>query len=530
MSQPDDSTVSTPLLRPTLLPLQRWLRRDLWILLLIFCLFYCFRLGQFSISIDDEFEAAGNYSNVWILTGRWAGFFIDRYLLPQTTIPFLPIFLFGFFMCLAYRLLLRTFDVAKPGPVHYLAFPFFIALPTWTYLTAFAANIASAGIGCLLATVALWRFRQCTDVLGGEAVWRVPGSPRAVTAMLSLAVAMGLYQSFLFCFVVPALALLLLASARESFSWSLLWRQLLVMIVIVLGAAIFYLAADSVLRAAYGLNDRAYLGHFIDWHALLQTPWTVIARALGSMGTVYGGSQTVYGISAIAFPLVLLAGLWTITALPDQNPGQRTAQLLLAAAMFAAPFTQHFLSGGGMPARTLVAVPTVFWFYALIGMSARRFWLAATSFVVVLVAMLQILYSSTLLQTANYFARQHDQVLAEAVYERIVAVQPAQDDTRNLVVDFFGAKKFETIYPRPHSLSVGFSFFEWDGGNEGRMLAYLRLLGYTNLRAPSLEQRKQDLAIFKQMPVWPARDSVRVAGEVTLIKLGPTPGYPFNTQ
>ncbi|MHB8448752.1 MAG: glucosyltransferase domain-containing protein, partial [Rudaea sp.] len=120
---------SPPLLPGTgRLPLARWLQRDLWILLLIFCLFYFYRLSEFSLSIDDELEAGGDHWRVWILTGRWAGFVIDHFVLPQSTVPFLPIFLFGVFMCLAYRVILRAFEVPRIELAQYLTFPFFVAL------------------------------------------------------------------------------------------------------------------------------------------------------------------------------------------------------------------------------------------------------------------------------------------------------------------------------------------------------------------------------------------------------------------
>ncbi|MBS0570187.1 MAG: glucosyltransferase domain-containing protein [Proteobacteria bacterium] len=528
MTTHNPEPIAPELIRPTLLPLKRWMPRDFWILLLIFFALYFFRLGQFSISIDDELEAMGNYSNVWILTGRWAGYVIDRYLLARSTIPFLPIFLFGIAMCMAYLQLLRAFGIQRARATDFLAFPFFAALPTWAFLAAFAANIASAGLGYLLAMRALARYRSCLDRLDEFGVLHALFSPGAVAAMLWLGIAIGIYQAFLFAFVTAALALLILASSRKSFTLRELQRQLFLLAGIVLGALLLYVAVDVMFRSITGLYSRSYLGSILDWNSLLHSPLGVTSKVLDSMGEAYGGRGSLYGITAFGFPLLIVCGIGTMMMLPALGSMQRAALWILGLAMFTTPFGLHFLAGGAMPARTLVAVPIVFWFCATLGMTTRHFRLAATTFAVVLVAILQIFYSSTLLQASNFFVRVHDQALAQALYARIVEVQPDSADTQALVVDFYGAKSFQTQYPR--SSTSGFSFFEWDGGNEGRILAYMHLIGYTNLVTASTEQRERDLATFAKMATWPAHDSVRVVGQTTLIKLGDTPGYPFNTR
>jgi hypothetical protein len=183
-----------------------------------------------------------------------------------------------------------------------------------------------------------------------------------------------------------------------------------------------------------------------------------------------------------------------------------------------------------MPTRTLVAVPIVFWFFALLGMTARQPALAVFALVGVSLAALQTMYAANLMQAANHFVRLHDVALAAEINSRIVDTNQNSDSTKTYQVDFYGSQPFTSIYPRPFSTTLGLSFFEWDGGNPTRILNFMRLLGYANLQLAPMEQRQQDLTAFAQMPFWPARDSVRVVGETTLIKLGPTPGYPFNAR
>ena len=526
MSERNDSRKLTPLIGSTSLPLQRWLPRELWVLLAIFCLFYFFRLGEFSLSIDDELEALRDFARVWILTGRWAGFVIDQYLLPQSTIPFLPIFLFGFFMCLAYRVLLRALGIMRLEAVHYFAFPFFAALPTWTFLAAFAANIASAGFGYFLVACTVLQFRHCLERLSDRGLPRVLGSRFALLGGIALAVAVGIYQSFVFGFLALGLALLLRFTLLGPFSWALLFRQLLLLLGILVFAGIVYVAADNALRTIYQLHDRSYLANFMDWRALLQSPIEVTGKVVVNMAAVYGGHPALYGMTAFAFPLLMLCGLYAILATPTHSTSQRVAVIVLTGALLAVPFTQHFLAGGNMPARTLVAVPVVFWMFALTGLTAQRYWLGAATFCAAALAMFQMLYSATLLQAANHFARVHDQQFAAALHTRIVAAQPEFDKTHRFVVDFYGAKRFETSYPRPFSSTAGFSFFEWGDGTDSRILSYMRLIGYDDMLPASAEQRHRDAEQFAQMPAWPAQGAVRVVDGVTLIKLDASSSLP----
>ena len=509
------------------LPLRDWLRLDVCVLLLIFMLFYFFRLAEFSLSIDDELGALHATPNVWIQAGRWAGYLFDRFLLPQSTLPFLPILLFGLFLSMSYAVVLSAFGIKRLNLVHYLAFPLYAALPTWTFLAAFAANIAAAGIGLLLAACAVLQFARLGAAAGTPSAVRGTRLAAAIAiGALPLAVAIALYQSFLLAFACLSVALLLAWSLREELVWGTLLRRLALLGTLVLAAVILYALTDEAFRSALNLHDRTYISAFANWRILLASPLTTGLNVLAAMFDVYAGRPAIYGVAAFALPLVIALGFAAIVGQPHRSAAQRLLSLTLAACMLGVPFLQHFLSGGNMPARTLVAVPAVFWFFALAGLTSPRRAIAAATLAACALGVLQIVYSSTMLHAANHFARVHDQQLAAAIHERIVALHPEPDARTPYTVDLFGASHFDTIYPRPFSSTAGFSFFEWDDGNASRILSYMRMIGYTDLQAASPEQRQRDAAAFAAMPIWPARDSVRLVGDVTLVKLAATSSLP----
>lgn len=520
MQKPDSTTeIDLNSLAHSSLPLAKWLRSDVLILLGLFCIFYFFKLSTLSLSIDDEMGALGAHKQSWVLAGHWGVYLFERFIVAQAVVPFFPIFLFGLALAISYVLLLSIFGIQQLEPVHYLAFAFYAAFPTWAFLAAFTAYIASGGLGLLLTILAVY----CLRIAGnGMSRWWYAAT------VATLAFAIGCYQSFLFLFLVIAVALETIALRDYRRSPRMMLHRAAQLAATAAAGVVVYKAIDMLLHQVLQLPYSNYVDGFIDWRELVHSPVLVIGKTIKSMLAVYGGAAEIYGTFASAFPAVIAIGVIALVAAPNIPARRRVLLAIMAAIILCFPLLLNFISGGAMPSRTLVAVPVVFWVFAMLGMTAHRRAIALCAFAVALLAVLQMLYSASLLQAANHFARLHDAALAEEVDARIVAANPDSDGTKTYRVDFYGSQSFTSVFPRPFSSSMGFSFFEWDGGNPTRILNYMRLLGYANLELVPMEQRQQDLATFATMSSWPAKDSVRVVGDTTLIKLGSAPGIPFN--
>jgi Glucosyl transferase GtrII len=534
MQQPSETSIGTSGsresgLQASLPSVSRLLRADVLVLLLIFVVFHYFKLSSFSLAIDDEYEALRPTHYNWIVTGRWAAYLFLRLLAPQPIVPFFPAFLFGLGLALSYPLLLSCFRVKRLQPVHYLTFPLYAGFPTWAFLTSLTTASCWAGAGQLAVVLALHRYRRTLDALdSGPSRNRAALAINALLCIVALAVAIGFYQVFVVAFVALGLGTLLvdLPDSTRPF-WSTLKRALWLAALTVLGGAL-YSMIDAAFRHSFGLLETSYLGGFLHLRALIDAPLSVIKQTVRSIVDVYAGLAPVYGVNSVTFPFIILSGLVAVLFWGGQSAGNGMLRFALAVGILCMPFLLHLLNGGAMPLRTLVAIPSVFWLFAMFGLTSRVRVVAMTALLATVLGLVQILYASNLYYAAGYFTRIHDQELAAAVYARIVELQPDFNSGKIYKVDFFGPHTFQTVYPRPLSSTLSFSFFEWDGGNEERILDYMRLIGYTNLRMASPEQRRQDLAEFDRMPAWPSRDSVRIVGDVTLVKLGTTPGFPFN--
>ena len=64
------------------------------------------------------------------------------------------------------------------------------------------------------------------------------------------------------------------------------------------------------------------------------------------------------------------------------------------------------------------------------------------------------------------------------------------------------------------------SFFNWDHGNDGRIVAWMRAMGVEGLKPVEETEAKPLSPLFAQMQAWPSPNSVRVEGDTVLVKLG----------
>jgi hypothetical protein len=504
------------------LPLSRWLDTQTAVLLLIFILFYFFRLASFTLSIDDEFGAVRSSPDVWLIQGRWSLYLLERFVVARQVLPFFPFVAFGACLALSYRVLLSAFGVERLSKIDFLTFALYAGYPLWIFPLSFFSNTMAFGLGELFAMGAVYNVGAVLSLRDTATPVRRTFLPTMRAALLG-ALAIGMYQSFVFVVASVSLAFVVVAALREDSGWkAALARSAWVGGCVVLGIVV-YEALQLTLLAATHLGGERYVTHFLDWNALRGDPlhvmWIVVVRGLQT----YGGSADVFGTTLASFAVVVALGFLSIVFWPGRSWRSRLLAALLAAFLAGLPFVLHVFAGGNLPARTLVAVPAVMWLLGRLGTASPRRALAVASICAITVAAVQSMYALNLLQTANEFVRKHDEALAVAVYERIVAVAPTAASGPAATVDIYGEQAFDSVYPRPTPATMGYSFFEWDGGNVYRIIAYMHLLGYPQFTVANERQRRQDDTVFRDMPSWPAAGSVRTFDGVILIKLGPDP-------
>lgn len=506
-------------------PLGPW-SKAVSILFSLFFVFYFFQLASFWPSIDEE-QAAFGTAGGWIQEGRWGTFLFLRFILPRPIVPFLPLALFGVCMSLGYLLLLRAHDVKEPALAHYAAFPLFVAFPTWFFLANFSDLIAPAGFAMLLCCGAMLCFRhiadECSGGMRGVAARRLLGLAALQTLMGAMAT--GTYQSFLFALASLGLGLVITMAWKRGWSPGVILRTTGLLGILLASTLLTYLAIMWIFLELLG-QRLSYVTGLLHVPELWADPLRILGRTALQAFKVYMGHDLVYGLPAWSFGLILIAGF--ISVATAKTPSRWSRRLLLAVALgaLAAPFALHPLSAGYLAYRSMVGVPSVMWMLAMAGLSSQRRTVVRITWVALGFAWFQMLSVFSVLQATDSLVGAHDRLLASAIYQRILDEEPPRTAEGKFKVDFYGAKPFETDYPRVPSETFGFSFFEWDGGNPYRIGRFMNLIGFDDIAVVSDDaERHRLIPAFKGMPVWPARGSVRIVGDATLVRLGEEPGH-----
>jgi hypothetical protein len=242
-------------------------------------------------------------------------------------------------------------------------------------------------------------------------------------------------------------------------------------------------------------------------------------RVVQEASLVYSGASSRFGddIGLATLILVLSSSVVLIASL---RKGQVIAGVLWFMVL-AIPFMLHFIAGAtGVPLRSLISLSYSAWLMVLIILTAATrqglVWMAVPLISIYLMQLISL--NSQYIASASLTQR-HDELLAADIYRRLGELDDTFDGGDVIMVDFFGHKPFETVYAVAWSSAAQGSFFDWGNGNTARMLNYMKILGYQNLRVVDQNVRTSLTPTFLKMPVWPARGSVAKVDGIYLIRL-----------
>lgn len=498
--------------------------KSIAILFLAFAMFNLNGLTNFTLSIDDEFAAFRENAAAWVGQGRWTTYLWERFIVPQPVLPFLPLALFGMFCAAGYLLFLRALGREKLELWSLLAFPLFSAFPTWAFLTAFQSNTPAAGLGVFLCCWSAFLLRRERERAGIDG----KGIALVATAALTGAAAIGCYQSFaLDLAAMYSLAIVAMAFDGKT-ARGVAGDCLVAGAVLVASLVIYGLLLKLFLLGTHA--DVSYIQGFVRPDDLLRQPGEVLSHLASEMRQVYFGKSDVYGYRdpAIAVLVVIAAAGMIVHARRIAGTRGAILGMVAVALLLLAPFGMNVMSGGSMPARALVAVPTVFAGMVLLGFRFADGGLQRIGFVAMLVVYFSMFKTLAAFDATRELVQINDRQLALALSERIARLSPAIAPDKPLTIDVFGFRPFKSPYPKINDSTIGASFFEWDRGNPYRIVTYLKLIGLPIFDVVRPEHRPALLDEFVDMPPWPAEGAVRVRPDgVVLVKLSdiPNPNY-----
>ncbi|MGJ4727993.1 glucosyltransferase domain-containing protein [Luteimonas sp. SDU101] len=503
----------------------------LLLLLGIFTLFYFSALSGFALSIDDEMGAVRTDPGVWASQGRWLLYLLELWVIPQPTLAFFPMFVFGLCCSIGYLLVARAYGLGLADGRTYLLFLIFCAFPTLYHIINFAGNLVGLGVGILACCAAIHLFAR--DVSRPIDERHEDHKARLVSFALQsvlVAIAIGAYQSI----VLFALAGYLGITLHHMLAHHMPWRDWLARNAWT--AAV--LAVATALSEAAGLSLRRMLGVPLEYvngffrpGLLLEDPANVVLRTLKAIGELYGGDASAYGYVFLAIPALISAGLVGLAVrATSQGPRRLALATFQGAAVLAAPFLLNLATGGYLlPLRSMLGVPVAIWSIVLLGAFSPSKPIRVVTLTLSAVVAVQSLYSFSALQSARQLQFDRDKQLAAEVYFRVVEKIPDFDRSRRYPIAVFGYPPSSTIYPIPRTSTFGASFFQWSHGRTVRFVALLQALGYPGFSAAYEGDNKLVLDMLA-MPAWPNPESIRFTRGTVLVKLGDTPNNTYRAS
>ena len=477
-------------------------------------LVYGSELAHFSLSVDEElFSYAGDMAwKIAVAQGRW-GLGAIAYVFPGTAaIPFLPTALFCATLATSAVLFAACLVRSRRRALVFVAM--FVSCPIWPHIVEF--NISwGIGIGLLATAGALLCLRT----------GRASGVASAV-ALLTLAT--SIYQAVLVLFVAVALLRLLVPSERASHAnwrsgWAIHGREtgFAAAAVAALAAGILYVVTSKAALVLTGIK-LSYVQNFFRWSDLISLHGTGLRMAQIRLFRLALGTDPIYLGRGLAVLLLPAFGL-LVALVAALGPGKTrvawrlsgAAVVAAVAAVLAAPL---LISGGGAPARSMLAVPAAYAFLAAWAFGRHRL-LDTVCSVALGLALLNNAWISTSLFYTDTLARQRDAVLAADLIPKIEAIR-VTSGAKTARVTVVGSLRYESGGPFHRVENFGTSFFEHGGGSVFRILSYLRLMGLEHAIPIRYSDLPQAHPRIEQMPAWPLEGAVAPVDGVVVVKLG----------
>ncbi len=489
-----------------------------------------YAIANFSLSIDDEMAAFRVQPDIWLEEGRWTTYFLERFIFPQPVIPYAPNLIFALSIALAYLFLARAHNFPRDWRM-FLTFPVFGAFPTWWFITAFYANLPSVSLGVLLVSLAGFIFAR-TRASGRRIPWGWLG-----LQVVLLTVAVGGYQSFLLMYLAIGIGIIFVDYMSDDDRDSNKFRPTISSLV-QLGAVsmlgfVAYLISNSLTRTLVVVNPSAYIESFWNFESLYHRPvYVLMVPLISEMRAFYFGAAHKYGVSfSITGVIVVLAWLFIVIRARFAGWKKVLISLSMWLALLVIPFLLNVASAKDLPTRSFFAIPYVIWLMSALLLQSNRVIVKLFNALLVLALVLQIMIVQGTYAATAYFAQHQDRMLAYDLFRRMSDIEEGFAAHETVLVDIYGTKRAELIYPNPYGGTMGASFFEfaWKHDDIARMINFMKLMGYSNIQAVEREQRLLLTPHFDEMPAWPASGCVQKIDGIYLIKLSDLPD-PLHTQ
>jgi hypothetical protein len=484
------------------------------ILIGIACNFY--NMAQFALSIDDETSALRVSPDIWVAQGRWGMYLIEKFLMPQPVVPFMPELLLVIASSIFYVLVFTCLKI-KIDWRAYLSFPVFLLSPVFIHIGSFYGNITGISLGLVLVALACFLFFYESHGHAQNFGAKVIG---LLISSILLGTAIGIYQSFLLLY--PCIVLSACILRRDWVEKRAILKVFLLVLLPSVAGLIFYYVVKILFKSYGFLEQPAFWARYDLLPRLIEKPFTVLFDTLGDVLSFYLGAQTIFALSMLFQPLVLLLGVSVLLTSSEH----RLKLLLILSLILLLPFVMNLVAGP-LPPRALLSFAFSIWLLSFLGLSAKNISVRVLAIIFCVGLNLQYLYLSSVQSATATLALEEDKRLAQDIYNRMTELIPDEmkEPYKVVYLDVYGQRSVITPYSKygkAMGSTIGASFFQWDSGNIWRMASFMKLLGYHTVQPLDNDRRESIIDRYQKMPVWPQPGSVIREQDIFLVKLSDT--------
>ncbi|MFD2331437.1 glucosyltransferase domain-containing protein [Cohnella sp. GCM10020058] len=484
---------------------------------------YGLPLTQYSLSIDEEhalLRSGEQNLSVWTSQGRY-GISSLKWLFHleksnSITSTFLAITLLGL-ASLLWAYIISNYSPDKKAQKNdskgIIVASLFFTFPAYAENIGFSMMSFELGVGWVLTALSVLFITR----------WAVYDKNR-LYMFISIVLIMfvtSIYQAFLpviicGCMFVALLALSQQYKEKVNSSYSRGLIIVLKFILTILLGLIVYKIIDKTLGIF--IPSSPYINNFVAWGT--QSPGLIMKNLLRHFEQYVQGN-TIYG-SGILLPtfafnaIIILIYMWRIV-IHKELRGIGVSLAILCFGFLSTPFLMSVFLGTPLLIR-MDLVCALFvgctWVFLYLAIEWRKI-----KFLVLSIAILFSFYQSISISQlffSDYSRYQEDINLANQIGSEIQ--KQTGSESPKQAIAFIGQHP-QPLLPNIIKQEVlGFSFFEWDQGNPGRMNSFLNTLGYNFILA-SPDQMTEAIELAKEMPVWPESGSIALKHGIVIVNL-----------
>lgn len=486
--------------------------------LFFFSFFTClitfgFALANFSVCIDGEYPI---YSDFAMSLGRW-GLNLIRYHIFDGYTPYFTLVLGLVFMSLASVELTKLFKLK--GISAYLFCALSLSFPQLAYQLVFIVQADAFCLGYLLSVLSV---KYLLVALNCDNKIRMVLT--LIASILSLAFALSIYQSLIF---IPALIFLILF-LNKTFDPNFTIKGEIKFTLFFIGLALLSVGLYSF--SVYVLCppvQGGYLESYTSGEA--QNPFAAFFKIWKNLllGKFYYGNKTFLLATILFFITVIRYAFikkWFFLRLP-----------ILVLLMLIPFLISFFIPGGYHPPRIYSAAGLVFAFIIVNSFrdvdSFRDLKLGQLPVIIASLATLANIYFVTELYFSHYRIGNLDKETTRKIDLSMQAKYPEFNPKTDYIY-FHGCipTQEQDKFRLPESEIFGGSFYNWDGGNNYRIISFARYNGIADYRMVEREPFMKIKDSIAPMPLWPNPKSIKFINGVMIVKLGENYGVsPFQT-